>query len=134
MYFTKLSFYLFCLGILSARLVLAVDIGVDTTINANSTERHTITDGNVTLTNNADIILASDGTNGTIISTQTGTTIINNAGATIGLTGNNDGTVSFTSATNPTLINSGTVVLKMGVRSVSSKLQEQFLLIMQAGY
>ena len=107
-------FYLFCLGILSARIVLAVDIGTDTTINANSTARHNITDDNVTLTNNADIIFG-DASAGTILSdSQTGTTIINNAGATIGITGNNDGAVELKSVTNPTVINSGTIFSEDG--------------------
>ncbi len=114
MYYKKISFYLFCLGILSVRIVLAVDIGTDTTINANSTARHNITDDNVTLTNNADIIFG-DASAGTILSdSQTGTTIINNAGATIGITGNNDGAVELKSATNPTVINSGTVFSEDG--------------------
>jgi hypothetical protein len=95
--------------------VLAVDIGTDTTINTNSTERHNITDDNVTLTNNADITFG-DLSGGTILSndTQTGITIINNAGATIGITGVNDGTVTFVGATNPTFINSGTVFSEDG--------------------
>ena len=115
MYFNKLFFCFVCLSILSVRIVLAVDIGTDTTINANSTERHNITDDNVTLTNNADIIFG-DASGGTILSndTQTGITIINNAGATIGITGVNDGTVTFIGATNPTLINSGTVFSEDG--------------------
>jgi len=108
MYFTKLSIYLFCLGILSARIVLAVDIGTDTTINANSTERHTITDANVTLINNAEIDVTSGNT--AIGSTQTGTTIINNAGATIRLSGANDKAINIEDSTNNTVINSGTII------------------------
>jgi len=108
MYFIKLSFYFFCLGILSARIVLAVDIGTDTTINANSTERHTITDANVTLINNAEIDVT--GGNITIGSTLTGTTIINNAGATIRLSGGNDRAISLEDSTNNTVINSGTII------------------------
>jgi len=83
MIMNKPFFYLVCFGVLSLRMVLAVDIGTDTTINTNSTERHTFTNDNVTLTNNADIILA--GANNTILSndTQTGITIINEEG-TIG--------------------------------------------------
>ena len=109
MYFTKLSFYLFCLGILSVRMVLAVDIGVDTTINADSTEIHVIADGNVTLINNANIIKPSSGVAKMIDSAQTGTTIINNAGATIGLLGSADRTVHLEGTTNNTVINSGTI-------------------------
>ena len=109
MYFIKLSFYLFCLGILSTRMVLAVDIGIDTTINADSTEIHVITDGNVTLINNADIIKPSSGVAKMIDSAQTGTTIINNAGATIGLLGSADRTVHLEGTTNNTVINSGTI-------------------------
>jgi hypothetical protein len=108
MYFIKLSFYLFCLGILSARIVLAVDIGTDTTINANSTERHTITDANVTLINNAEIDVT--GGNTAIGSTLTGTTIINNAGATIRLSGANDKAINIEDSTNNTVINSGTII------------------------
>ena len=109
MYFTKLSIYLFCLGILSARMVFAVDISSDTTINANSTEIHVFTDGNITLTNNADIIKPSSGTAKMIESAQTGVTIINNAGATIGLLGSADRTVHLEGTTNNTVINSGTI-------------------------
>ena len=108
MYFIKLSFYFFCLGILSARIVLAVDIGTDTTINANSTERHTITDANVTLINNAEIDVT--GGNTAIGSTLTGTTIINNAGATIRLSGANDKAINIEDSTNNTVINSGTII------------------------
>ena len=109
MFFNKPFFYLVCFGVLSLRMVLAVDIGTDTTINTNSTERHTFTNDNVTLTNNADIILA--GANNTILSndTQTGITIINNAGATIGITAPRDSAVTFINTTNATLINSGTI-------------------------
>ena len=115
MYFNKLFFCFVCLSILSVRIVLAVDIGTDTTINANSTARHNITDDNVTLTNNADIIFG-EASAGTILSDddQTGITIINNAGATIGITGNNDGAVELKEAINPTVINSGTIFSEDG--------------------
>ena len=69
MCFNKPFFYLVCFGVLSLRMVLAVDIGTDTTINTNSTKRHIFTDDNVTLTNNADIIFG--GGNNTILSNIT---------------------------------------------------------------
>ena len=40
---------------LSVRVVLAVDVGTDTTINTDTTARQTISDDNVTLINNANI-------------------------------------------------------------------------------
>jgi len=111
MCFNKPFFYLVCFGVLSLRMVLAVnlDIDTDTTINTNSTKRHIFTDDNVTLTNNADIIFG--GGNNAILSndTQTEITIINNAGATIGITGNSDSAITFINTTNATLINSGTI-------------------------
>ena len=111
MYFNKLFFYLVCFGVLSLRMVLAVDIGTDTTINTDSTNVHNITDDNVTLTNNADIIKPLGGVNGIIISgdDQTGVTIINNAGATIGVTGGADQAVMLQDNITPTVINSGTI-------------------------
>ena len=109
MIMNKPFFYLVCFGVLSLRMVLAVDIGTDTTINTDSTAIHNITDDNVTLTNNADIIKASGGVNATIFSDAAGTTIINNANATIGLTGSGDQTVMLQNIANPTVINSGTI-------------------------
>ena len=100
-------FYLACLVILSARVVLAVDVGTDTTISTDTTATQTISEDNVTLTNNANL----SGSGGTIIQLggTTGTTIINNAGASIS---SNTQVIRCTAAcTNPTIINSGTINL-----------------------
>ena len=98
-------FYLACLVILSARMVFAVDVSTDTTISTDTTATQTISEDNVTLTNNANL----SGSGGTIIqlSGTTGTTIINNAGASIS---SNTQVIRCTAAcTNPTIINSGTI-------------------------
>ena len=98
-------FYLACLVILSARMVFAVDVSADKIINTDTTATQTISEDNVTLTNNANL----SGSSGTIIQLggTTGTTIINNAGATIS---SNTQVIRCTAAcTNPTIINSGTI-------------------------
>jgi hypothetical protein len=98
-------FYLACLAILSARMVFAVDVSTDTTISTDTTATQTISEDNVTLTNNANL----SGSGGTIIQLggTTGTTIINNAGASIS---SNTQVIRCTAnCTNPTIINSGTI-------------------------
>ena len=98
-------FYLACLVILSARMVFAVDVSTDTTISTDTTVIQTISEDNVTLTNNANL----SGSGGTIIQLggTTGTTIINNAGATI--SSNTQVIRCTTACTNATIINSGTI-------------------------
>ena len=98
-------FYLACLVILSARMVFAVNVSADKIISTDTTATQTISEDNVTLTNNANL----SGSSGTIIQLggTTGTTIINNAGATIS---SNTQVIRCTAAcTNPTIINSGTI-------------------------
>ena len=90
---------------LSVRMVFAVDVSTDTIISTDTTATQTISEDNVTLTNNANL----SGSSGTIIQLggTTGTTIINNAGATIS---SNTQVIRCTAAcTNPTIINSGTI-------------------------
>ena len=98
-------FYLACLVILSARMVFAVDVSTDTIISTDTTATQTISEDNVTLTNNANL----SGSSGTIIQLggTTGTTIINNAGATI--SSNTQVIRCTTACTNATIINSGTI-------------------------
>ena len=86
-------------------MVFAVDVSADKIINTDTTATQTISEDNVTLTNNANL----SGSSGTIIQLggTTGTTIINNAGATIS---SNTQVIRCTAAcTNPTIINSGTI-------------------------
>ncbi len=66
---------------LSVRVVLAVNVGTDTTINADTTAKQTITADNVTLTNNANINFS--GETAIDMGGRSGTIIINNAGASI---------------------------------------------------
>jgi hypothetical protein len=85
-------------------MVIAAD-GDIITINTDTTTVQTITDDNVTLTNNANL----SGSTGTIIQLggTTGTTIINNVGASIS---SNAQVIRCTAnCTNPTVINSGTI-------------------------
>ena len=66
---------------LSVRVVLAVNVGTDTTINADTTAQQTITADNVTLTNNANINFS--GETAIDMGGRSGTIIINNAGTSI---------------------------------------------------
>ena len=66
---------------LSVRVVLAVNVGTDTTINADTTAQQTITADNVTLINNANINFS--GETAIDMGGRSGTIIINNAGASI---------------------------------------------------
>ena len=105
MHLNKLFFCFVCISMLSARMVFAVDVSTDTTISTDTTATQTISEDNVTLTNNANL----SGSSGTIIQLggTTGTTIINNAGASIS---SNTKVIRCTAAcTNPTIINSGTI-------------------------
>jgi hypothetical protein len=84
-------------------------INVDTTQNADSTaDDYDINAANVTFTNNADISFAAGST--IDINTQTGVTIINNAGSTISTAGDLaiDANIAG-AANNLTIINSGTI-------------------------
>ena len=81
MYLNKLFFCFVCISMLSVRVVLAVNVGTDTTINADTTAQQTITADNVTLTNNANINFS--GETGIDMGGRSGTIIINNAGASI---------------------------------------------------
>ena len=86
-------------------MVFAVNVSADKIISTDTTATQTISEDNVTLTNNANL----SGSSGTIIQLggTTGTTIINNAGATIS---SNTQVIRCTAAcTNPTIINSGTI-------------------------
>ena len=81
MYLNKLFFCFVCISMLSVRVVLAVDVGTDTTINTDTTARQTISDDNVTLINNANINF--NGSTAIDVGSRSGTVIINNAGASI---------------------------------------------------
>ena len=81
MYLNKLFFCFVCISMLSVRVVLAVNVGTDTTINADTTAQQTITADNVTLTNNANINFS--GETAIDMGGRSGTIIINNAGASI---------------------------------------------------
>ena len=79
MYLNKLFFCFVCISMLSVRVVLAVNVGTDTTINADTTAQQTITADNVTLTNNANINFS--GETAIDLGRRSGVTILNNAGA-----------------------------------------------------
>ena len=105
MYFNKLFFYLICLSVFYVRIALAVNVSTDTTINTDTTEIQTISEDNVTLTNNAN--LSRNGTEVIQLGGTTGTTITNNAGASIKA---NKNVIRCTgSCTNPTLNNFGLI-------------------------
>jgi len=104
MYCNKLFFYLICLSIFFLRIVIAAD-GDVITINTDTTALQTITDDNVTLINNAN--LSRSGTQVIQLGGTSGTTITNNAGASI--TANKDVIRCTAACTNPTLNNFGTI-------------------------
>ena len=81
MYFNKLFFCFVCISMLSVRVVLAVNVGTDTTISADTTAKQTITADNITLINNANINFS--GETAIDLGRRSGIIIINNAGASI---------------------------------------------------
>ena len=81
MNFNKLFLYFVCISMLSVRVVLAGNVGTDTTFNADTTAKQTITADNVTLINNANINFNGETT--IDLGGRSGTVIINNAGASI---------------------------------------------------
>ena len=81
MYLNKLFFCFVCISMLSVRVVLAVNVGTDTTFNTDTTAKQTITADNVTLINNANINFS--GEPAIDLGGRSGTVIINNAGASI---------------------------------------------------
>ena len=81
MHLKKLFFCFVCISMLSVKVVMAVNVGTDTTINTDTTAQQTITADNVTLINNANINFS--GETAIDMGGRSGTIIINNAGASI---------------------------------------------------
>ena len=110
MYFCKKKFFLFSLlTIFYFKTVSAVEIEVNTTINADVREQITLTVNNLTLINNATIEeTETDGSIKPAINLS-GITVINNAGAVIKQGANLTSVIDAERNTNFTLINSGTI-------------------------
>ena len=94
--------------LLSSSNAWAVNVSVDTTISADTTNQQTIDTDNVTLTNDANINFT--GNQAVQANNRTGVTITNNAGASINALGAGNGRgINAFAATNLTITNSGTI-------------------------
>ena len=107
-YFHIVLFIGLILSIFCAPKAYAVNVGTDTTLNADTTDiQQSINVDDVTLTNNA-VLNLTNANNTVLVQTQDGVTVTNNSGASI-INSNSTSAIRGLTATNLTVNNSGTI-------------------------